>query len=262
MSASLPKHVIFLILIACLSLNAGLFSVDQALAAEGIAGGNVLWRPSGFLPPAELRPGLVPRPLVSNSSLKLLGGLGAVAWASTSFQDHRWAARVLDTEGLLDLVLDLGDGFGDGGGMAALTLASYFHGRLTGSARTTAISGDLGRAMLGTWGAVWVLKIAVDAKRPNGGAYSFPSGHTATAFASATVLGRHCGRRSRVALLALATATGLARMEDSRHHLSDVLFGAALGTAIGHEAISVWPDRFTFDGLMLGPNRLGVSFRF
>jgi membrane-associated phospholipid phosphatase len=61
---------------------------------------------------------------------------------------------------------------------------------------------------------------------------SFPSGHTAAAFALATTLAddiRH--PVATVGLYGLAAATGLARIQQNRHWTSDVLIGAALGVA-------------------------------
>jgi membrane-associated phospholipid phosphatase len=61
---------------------------------------------------------------------------------------------------------------------------------------------------------------------------SFPSGHTAAAFALATTLAddiRHPA--ATVGLYGLAAATGLARIQQNRHWTSDVLIGAALGVA-------------------------------
>ena len=75
----------------------------------------------------------------------------------------------------------------------------------------------------------------MDSTRPNGGPYSFPSGHTAVAFSAAPILAQRYGWKTGLAAYALATATGLARMEDRKHHLADVLAGAAIGIGVGRE---------------------------
>ena len=64
------------------------------------------------------------------------------------------------------------------------------------------------------------------------GDYSFPSGHTLSSFAAATVIFIANKRLGSLALL-LAAAIGFSRMYLYVHYLSDVLVGAAIGVAIG-----------------------------
>jgi undecaprenyl-diphosphatase len=66
--------------------------------------------------------------------------------------------------------------------------------------------------------------------------HSFPSGHTATSFACATVL---CALapRFRVAFVALAAAIAYSRLYDGVHYPLDVLAGAVLGTLVGATAL-------------------------
>lgn len=83
-------------------------------------------------------------------------------------------------------------------------------------------------------GIVNVTKNAVGEMRPdNSSANSFPSGHTATAFVAATILHKEYGlTRSpwfSVAGYACATATGVMRVFNNRHWVSDVVAGAGVG---------------------------------
>lgn len=78
--------------------------------------------------------------------------------------------------------------------------------------------------------------------RPDGSSYvSFPSGHTATAFACAHMLQKEYGDLSpwiSVAGYSMATVTGMTRILNNRHWLSDVLFGAGIGiisTELGYK---------------------------
>ena len=67
---------------------------------------------------------------------------------------------------------------------------------------------------------------------PKSNAHSFPSGHTATAFACATVLSSFVPRW-RVPLFVLATLIGLSRIYNGMHYPTDVLAGALLGGLVG-----------------------------
>ena len=69
---------------------------------------------------------------------------------------------------------------------------------------------------------------------------SFPSGHTITAFAVATVISRRYGQHHRwVPILAYggAAAIGFSRLTLSAHYTSDVFVGAALGYSISRFAV-------------------------
>ncbi|PKP16189.1 MAG: hypothetical protein CVU06_15110, partial [Bacteroidetes bacterium HGW-Bacteroidetes-22] len=67
------------------------------------------------------------------------------------------------------------------------------------------------------------------------GYVSFPSGHTSTIFATATVWARVYADKPWIGLLSysLATAVGISRIHDQQHWLSDVVAGAAIGYWIG-----------------------------
>jgi len=78
------------------------------------------------------------------------------------------------------------------------------------------------------------LKEAFPEQRPDGsGNDSFPSGHTATAFAAATSILERRGPGEGVPALALAGVVGLARVEAEKHHWYDVVAGAAIGAGAG-----------------------------
>ncbi len=82
-------------------------------------------------------------------------------------------------------------------------------------------------------GSVNALKYSCKQTRPDGSnQYSFPSGHTATAFMTATMLHKEYGARSAwysIAGYTMATATGVSRMLNNKHWLSDVMVGAGIG---------------------------------
>lgn len=80
---------------------------------------------------------------------------------------------------------------------------------------------------------VYSLKKTTHVMRPDGSNnHSFPSGHTATAFMTATMLTKEYGHKSPwigIGAYSVATATGLMRMANNKHWLSDVLTGAGVG---------------------------------
>ena len=62
---------------------------------------------------------------------------------------------------------------------------------------------------------------------------SFPSGHTLAAFCSATVMSQRGDRAGNALLFAGAALVGVSRLHLRAHHASDVVGGAAIGTALG-----------------------------
>lgn len=81
-------------------------------------------------------------------------------------------------------------------------------------------------------GLVYILKKSLKETRPDGTAYSFPSGHTANVFAGATMLAIEYGEHHKwvpYVAYGVATTVGAMRMVNNKHYISDVLFGAGLG---------------------------------
>ncbi len=76
------------------------------------------------------------------------------------------------------------------------------------------------------------LKIITQKERPNGGAHSFPSGHTTLAFTNACVLYNEFYNTAPIFAYsgyAFAATTGAFRMINNAHWMSDVLIGAGIG---------------------------------
>ncbi|WP_442590530.1 phosphatase PAP2 family protein [Pedobacter sp. AW31-3R] len=101
----------------------------------------------------------------------------------------------------------------------------------------------LSQAMMS--GSTFFVKRAVNRSRPDGSNnYSFPSGHTATAFASAEFLYQEYRDISPLigyAGYAVATATGVFRLYNNRHWVSDVVAGAGFGIASTKLAYLIYP---------------------
>lgn len=62
--------------------------------------------------------------------------------------------------------------------------------------------------------------------------YSFPSGHTGSAFAAAVVMFLGLPKKSGIPILVFACLMGLSRLYVGVHYPSDVLGGALIGTGI------------------------------
>jgi hypothetical protein len=77
------------------------------------------------------------------------------------------------------------------------------------------------------------LKKITSVPRPDTGQHtSFPSGHTAQAFAAATFMSKEYGHKSiwySIGAYAVATGVGTMRVMNNRHWVSDVLVGAGIG---------------------------------
>jgi len=77
-------------------------------------------------------------------------------------------------------------------------------------------------------------KALIDAERPDGSSLdSFPSNHTANAFAAATTLMIRQDSPWTYPALAVAAIVGVGRVKADRHHVRDVIAGAVLGSLSG-----------------------------
>lgn len=81
-----------------------------------------------------------------------------------------------------------------------------------------------------TAGATYLLKYTIKERRPDGSdSHSFPSGHTAVSFATATYLQRRYGWKFGVPAYVLSTYVGWGRCFSKKHYWYDVVAGAAIG---------------------------------
>lgn len=106
-------------------------------------------------------------------------------------------------------------------------------------------------------GFVNSIKYTTKEMRPDGSTRnSWPSGHTATAFVGATILHKEYGlTRSpwfSVAGYGVATATGVMRVLNNRHWVSDVLSGAGIGIMSTELAYALSDVVFKGRGLLRG----------
>ena len=91
---------------------------------------------------------------------------------------------------------------------------------------------EFAKSFLTNMAVVYALKYALKdsdwGERPNGGKYSFPSGHSASAFGGAFFLQTRYGKEYGIPAMALAGFTGYTRVKGDYHHWRDVIGGAVI----------------------------------
>lgn len=102
----------------------------------------------------------------------------------------------------------------------------------------------------------YALKYAIDAKRPNGGGLSFPSGHSAASFMGAEFIRKEYGNAWGAPAYAAASWVGYTRVQSHNHYWRDVIGGAIVGIASNYDfshidtamgELSVAPTSFVAD---------------
>ena len=115
-----------------------------------------------------------------------------------------------------------------------MSVATYAFGRIYDEPKVSHLGMDLLRAQAISELMVEPLGFATHRLRPDGSNYqSFPYGLSAATFAAATVIARHLGWRHAAIAYAVASYVAASRLHDNVHYLSDVVFGAAVGTISG-----------------------------
>lgn len=168
----------------------------------------------------------VGRDAASRGDFNFPAALGAGALLARAF-DTGLENAAKDTFGGNQIVGDLGN--------EGLVVASLAVGALHPREGRT-VRDELwtqGEAFALTFGLTEGFKVLVRRRRPDlSDLLSFPSGHTSMAFCAATLIARDAGPALGVPAYGVAFLTGFSRVESGRHFVSDVLAGAALGTAV------------------------------
>ena len=198
------------------------------------------------------------RRLPSRDSMKWLG-IGAAVAAVGHSVDHP-VSRGLSASPLLDDVFEPGATIGGARLQMGGALATYTIGRVTRSPKVTLVGADLLQAQIMSQALTAAVKMSVRRTRPDGSQYSFPSGHTSVTFASATVLQRDLGWKVGIPAYGVATYVAASRIQEKRHFLSDVAFGAAIGIVAGRTVTFGRGDGRFAVAPMAAPGGGGVSF--
>ena len=216
------------VLVLCL-LPCSAFAQDAAAAAAPVAAPLVTSDTTFASLFTKVPPAF--RQLGNKSSLAILGTTAAMAVLVTNSDTPltRYAATSVRFDDNLLVGHFLGDIYFQG----SAALGTYLAGYAVRSPRMMLVGADLVRAQLLGGFITDVTKVIVQRQRPNGANYSFPSGHTTSAFASAAVLQRHFGYKVGVPAYLLGGYIATSRMADNRHYPSDLLVGAAVGIVSG-----------------------------
>ena len=181
------------------------------------------------------------RHLRSKDSLGVLA-LGAIAAAGAHPVD-REVTEDFAHPGTLRSALRSGAYIGGTPLELSAAFATYGIGRALHHPCAAAAGADLVKAQLMSQALTIGIKESGRRSRPAGGGFSFPSGHTAAAFASATVLQRHFGWKVGLPAYGVAAYVAASRVQMERHYVSDVVFGAAVGIVAGR-SVTIGSQRF------------------
>ena len=160
------------------------------------------------------------------------GAAGALAVHPVDEEVAEWVARQDYSS-----YAPLGDSLGVGWVHGVAAIGTYSIGRLAHDPKTTHVGSDLIRAQFLNLILTRSLKVAVDRERPGGGSHSFPSGHSSAAFTTASIIHGHFGWKVGAPAYAISGFIAWARFRDNSHWVSDVVFGSALGMAVGRAVI-------------------------
>ncbi|MBM3531289.1 MAG: phosphatase PAP2 family protein [Alphaproteobacteria bacterium] len=140
-------------------------------------------------------------------------------------------------------------------------LATAGIGKATGNQKLGYAGRDIVRAQVLSQGIVQAIKFSARRERPDfSNNKSFPSGHSASMFSTATVLHRYYGWKVGVPAYALGGYVALARLAWNRHHASDVVMGAGFGIAAARTVtMSIGKSKFN---LGVQPQAGGASVNF
>jgi membrane-associated phospholipid phosphatase len=182
-------------------------------------------------------------PAKDNAYLALLGG-GLAALAHPA--DATFNVHLRSHDPLVNNIYKPAKYLGDTPEQAALSLGTYAYGRIFDEPRVSHLGMDLLRAQLIAEAMVEPIKFATRRERPDlSDRQSFPSGHAAVTFATATVIQRHLGWRKSLLGYVVASYVASSRLHDNKHYLSDVVFGAAVGTIAGRTVTQHGRDMWT-----------------
>jgi PAP2 superfamily len=188
-------------------------------------------------------------PAKQNLYLTLIGGGLA---ASLHPVDQGFNVRLRSHYNTVNTAFAPGKYIGNTPEQVAASIATYAFGRIFDKPKVAHLGMDLVQAQILSELLVEPIKFATHRTRPdNSNNRSFPSGHAAVTFAAATVIERHLGWRKSLLGYTIASYVAASRLHDNRHYLSDVVFGAAVGSIAGRTVVHHASDYWAFTPVAL-----------
>ena len=180
-----------------------------------------------------------------------ISAIGAGLALAAHPADSTLNARLMSHYNTVNVIFAPGKYLGDTPEQVAMALATFAFGRMTDKPKVSHLANDLLQAQILSEMLVEPLKLATQRLRPYqtgscGLNCSFPSGHAAITFADATVIERHLGWKYSIIGYTIASYVAVSRLHDNKHFLSDVVFGAAVGTVAGRTVVHHERDYWAF----------------
>jgi len=198
--------------------------------------------------------------ILSNQTNQLILGSAALAALAATKVDHQ-VKSYAQIKGLLpDNISHIGDMYGGRWGHWILWSSILATSLVDGKKAEMSEKMEFSTLAMVTNGILTeTMKRGFGRKRPNGSCCkSFPSGHTSHSFTIATIVNELYGDQMGIAAYCLAVLVATSRINDNKHYLSDVLFGAGLGTAVGRGFALAYRNRLNDNGIVPFPQ---LSFK-
>jgi hypothetical protein len=177
----------------------------------------------------------------------LLASVGGGLALSVHPADRGTNARLLSHYDGVNRAFAAGKYIGNTPEQVGISLATFAYGRIFHAPKVSHLGNDLLQAQILTELLVQPIKFGTHRERPDASnSRSFPSGHAAVTFATATVIERHLGWRKSLLGYTIASYVAASRLHDNRHYLSDVVFGAAIGSIAGRTVVHHASDYWAF----------------
>jgi hypothetical protein len=190
----------------------------------------------------------------------VVAGGGALALA-VSADDQKLTERLQD-DATLRVASKPGAVIGTALFQFGIGVGVYTWGAIRDDHKVAHIGWDLLRGQIVGQSMTQILKTVVKKERPDSSnSRSFPSGHASAVFTTASILHQHYGWKVGIPAYSVASYVALSRLPSNRHFLSDVIFGSALGIAVGRSVTyheRHLPRRIDVEPF-LQPNGMGVQ---